>query len=289
MNQTIMNAKGSILTLTAILSMVVACVLLCGCAYFQPQQTAMPEEGGILLIKVNPEIAVVYDKDGKVVAVEGRNDDGRNLITDDAEFEGKSCNEVVTAIIGKIKDAGYIVEEAEADGNQITIEVEDGSRVPSENFLSGIVYGVYEYADGQKVPVNVAVAGQSAYGWTNYGDSDYGPENDGATDYGEIKAAAEAAAAAEATQAPAASSGGGNSNYGNTNYGNSSYNNSSYGGSTAAPAPAPAPSTGGGGDGGNSNYGNSNSGNSNSGNSNYGNSNSGNSGNGNSGNGNSNY
>lgn len=269
MNQTIMNAKGSILTLTAILSMVVACVLLCGCAYFQPQQTAMPEEGGILLIKVNPEIAVVYDKDGKVVAVEGRNDDGRNLITDDAEFEGKSCNEVVTAIIGKIKDAGYIVEEAEADGNQITIEVEDGSRVPSENFLSGIVYGVYEYADGQKVPVNVAVAGQSAYGWTNYGDSDYGPENDGATDYGEIKAAA-----AEAAQAPAASSGGGNSNYGNTNYGNSSYNNSSYGGSTAAPAPAPASSTGGGGDGGNSNYGNSNSGNS---------------GNGNSGNGNSNY
>lgn len=274
MNQTIMNAKGSILTLTAILSMVVACVLLCGCAYFQPQQTAMPEEGGILLIKVNPEIAVVYDKDGKVVAVEGRNDGGRNLITDDAEFEGKSCNEVVTAIIGKIKDAGYIVEEAEADGNQITIEVEDGSRVPSENFLSGIVYGVYEYADGQKVPVNVAVAGQSAYGWTNYGDSDYGPENDGATDYGEIKAAAEAAVAAEAAQAPAASSGGGNSNYGNTNYGNSSYNNSSYGGSTAAPAPAPAPSTGGGGDGGNSNYGNSNSGNS---------------GNGNSGNGNSNY
>ena len=69
MNQTIMNAKGSILTLTAILSMVVACVLLCGCAYFQPQQTAMPEDGGILLIKVNPEIAVVYDKDGKVVAV----------------------------------------------------------------------------------------------------------------------------------------------------------------------------------------------------------------------------
>lgn len=150
MNRTIMNAKGSILTLTAILSMVIAGVLLSGCALFQPAQTPMPEEGGILIVKVNPEIAVLYDKDGKVVAVEGRNDDGRNLITDDAEFEGKTCNEVVQMLIGKLRDAGYIVEEAEADGNQITIEVEDGSRVPSDNFLSGIVYGVYEYADGSE-------------------------------------------------------------------------------------------------------------------------------------------
>lgn len=273
MNRMIMNAKGSILTLTAILSMVIAGVLLSGCALFQPAQTPMPEEGGILVVKVNPEIAVLYDKDGKVVTVEGRNDDGRNLITDDAEFEGKTCNEVVQMLIGKLRDSGYIVEEAESDGNQITIEVEDGSRVPSDNFLSGIVYGVYEYADGQKLPVTVAVEGESAYGWSNYGDSDYGPDNDGATDYADIKAAAEAAAAAEqaaaeaaaAQQAQAAQSSGGS-------YGHTDYNNSAYGGSSAAPAPS-------GGGGGNTSYGNSGNGNSGNGNSNNGNSANGNSGN----------
>lgn len=62
-------------------------------------QAAMPEVDRILFIKVNPEIAVVYDRYGNVVAVEGRNDDGWLLITDDAEYEGRITQEVYDCLI----------------------------------------------------------------------------------------------------------------------------------------------------------------------------------------------
>lgn len=267
-----MNRSRFIVTLAAILVLALGIGVLAGCGAqnqqgaTQTQATAIPEGGGSLLVKVNPEIAVIYDKDGKVVAVEGRNDEGRALVTDDAEFIGKDCKTVVSALVAKIKGAGYIVEEVEGDGNNITIEVEDGSRVPSENFLSGVVAGVYKYTNGQKVNAKVNVEGESRYGWSEYGDSDYGPDNDGVTDYDDEPAAKKKSTAKK----PAAN----NTNYddgGNTNYNDSSYGSSNKGSTSKKPSSSN-----------NSGYGNSNNGNSNyNDNTNYGG--------GNSNNGNSNY
>lgn len=267
-----MNRSRFIVTLAAILVLALGIGVLAGCGEqsqqgaTQTQATAIPEGGGSLLVKVNPEIAVIYDKDGRVVAVEGRNDEGRALVTDDAEFIGKDCKTVVSALVAKIKGAGYIVEEVEGDGNNITIEVEDGSRVPSENFLSGVVAGVYKYTNGQKIDAKVNVEGESRYGWSEYGDSDYGPDNDGVTDYDDEPAAKKKSTAKK----PAAN----NTNYddgGNTNYNDSSYGSSNKGSTSKKPSSSN-----------NSGYGNSNNGNSNyNDNTNYGG--------GNSNNGNSNY
>ena len=240
-----MNRSRFIVTLAAILVLALGVGVLVGCGAQNQQQgatqtqtTAIPEGGGALLVKVNPEIAVIYDKDGKVAAVEGRNDEGRALITDDAEYVGKDCKTVVSALVAKIKKAGYIVEEVEGDGNNITIEVEDGSRVPSENFLSGVVAGVYTYTNGQKVKAKVNVEGESRYGWSEYGDSDYGPDNDGVTDYDDTPAKKSTA------KKPASNNTnydeGGTTNYGgNTNYddgGTTNYNNSAYGSSNKKPS-----------------------------------------------------
>lgn len=272
-----MNRSRFIVTLAAILVLALGIGVLAGCGAqsqqgaTQTQATAIPEGGGSLLVKVNPEIAVIYDKDGKVVAVEGRNDEGRALVTDDAEFIGKDCKTVVSALVAKIKGAGYIVEEVEGDGNDITIEVEDGSRVPSENFLSGVVAGVYKYTNGQKIDAKVNVEGESRYGWSEYGDSDYGPDNDGVTDYDDEPAAKKTTSKKSTSN---------DSNYddrGTTNYGgNTNYNDSSYGSSNkGSTSKKPSSSN-------NSGYGNSNNGSSNyNDNTNYGG--------GNSNNGNSNY
>ena len=75
------------------------------------------------------------------------------------------------------------LEETEGEGRQITLEIEAGSILPSENFLSNIVAGIQEYTGSKNLNASVAVDGESNYGWTNYGDTDYGPDNDGVTDY----------------------------------------------------------------------------------------------------------
>ena len=240
-----MNRSRFIVTLAAILVLALGIGVLAGCGAqnqqgaTQTQATAIPEGGGSLLVKVNPEIAVIYDKDGKVVAVEGRNDEGRALVTDDAEFIGKDCKTVVSALVAKIKGAGYIVEEVEGDGNNITIEVEDGSRVPSENFLSGVVAGVYKYTNGQKIKAKVNVEGESRYGWSDVGDSDYGPDNDGVTDYDD-KPAAKKSTSKKSASNDSNYDDRGTTNYGgNTNYddgGTTNYNDSAYGSSNKKPS-----------------------------------------------------
>ena len=151
-----MKRRRFIVTLAAVLALTFGAFGLAGCGAQQEQlleqlkaeqaQTEAPvaeEGGGVILLKVNPEIAIYYDEFGVVTAVEGRNDDGRALVSDDAEYLGKECRAVVSALVGKIKDAGYIVEEVEGEGNRIVLEVEDGSQLPSDNFLNGIVSDVH--------------------------------------------------------------------------------------------------------------------------------------------------
>ena len=139
--------------------------------------------GGVISVRVNPEIAVTYDEQGLVTMVDGRNDDGKTIAADFTEYEGKECRQVICDLVAKIDGAGYLVEETEGKGRQITLEIEAGSILPSENFLSNIVAGIQEYTGSKNLNTSVAVDGESNYGWTNYGDTDYGPDNDGVTDY----------------------------------------------------------------------------------------------------------
>ena len=140
-------------------------------------------EGGVLVLSVNPEIAVTYDADGNVTKVTARNDDAKEIIAEYAGYEGKACKAVVSELVAKIGEAGYFVEEIEGEKRQITIEIEPGSKLPNNNFLDEVANEVRDCVNENKWNSPVDVKGESDYGITDYDDTDYGPDNDGVTDY----------------------------------------------------------------------------------------------------------
>ena len=224
--------------------MVLSIGALAGCG-----EDASAAEAGTLVIKVNPEIAVDYDDEGKVVGVRGLNDDGKALVESYSGFEGRASDSVVTELVTMIHEAGYFETEIEGEGRQITIEIEKGSEMPRKDFLTDIVTDVKAYMGDKPFTGNIVVEGESNYGVSDYAVSPYGDSSYNATQ------------ATTAAPSSGGSSGGtsvtyGNSSYGHTDYGNTNYGNSGYSGTSQAPAPtttAPAAS----GNSGYSDYGNS--------------------------------
>ena len=254
-----MTRKKLTALLGAGLALSMAVCLLAGCS--KPAQStataaapAALSQGGVIYLKVNPEIAVRYDDKGMVTSLEGRNPDGKEILTGYTGYEGKECKAVIGELVARINEAGYFVEEVEGENRQITLEVARGSSLPADDFLSDIVEQVQTYTAAQQLSSPVEVDGESNYGWTDYADTDYGPDNDGVTDYGatdygpdndgvtdyaETQRSGGAATPTPATPAP------GTTDYGDTDYGPNNdgvtdYNDDGDSGYTA-PAPAPAP------------------------------------------------
>lgn len=177
-----MNCK-SILAVALALILCLGCLTGCAQTASPLEQIAQIAEGGVLCLKVNPEIAITYDADGNVTKIDARNDDGSKILADYTGFEGKACKEVVAELVTAIGEAGYFIEEIEGESRQITIEIETGSKLPSDTFLDDVVAGVRDCVNNNNWKSPVAVQGESDYGITDYVDTDYGPNNDGVTDY----------------------------------------------------------------------------------------------------------
>ncbi len=185
-----MKKKSITLTLAALLSISLIGGILTGCSTKQASastgtstENSQQADGGVLTLKVNPEIDISYDDAGLVTKVEGKNDDGNTIVAEYADYSGKDCRQVVSDLVAKINEAGYFVEETDGSAREITLEIEAGSVLPEENFLKNIVAGIQEYTSAQNLTSPVNVNGESNYGWSDYGDTDYGPDNDGVTDY----------------------------------------------------------------------------------------------------------
>lgn len=127
--------------LSVIFVVALSAALLLGCT---PQQASAPSiapvvmqeaEGGVLCLKINPEIAIHYDASGLVTKVEGRNQDGIRLLKNFTGYKGKETSQVLTDLVEMIGQAGYFVEEAEGTSRRITLELDPGSQVPHEKFL----------------------------------------------------------------------------------------------------------------------------------------------------------
>lgn len=142
--------------LSLVLVLVLSAALLVGCA--APSQTAavpqapvaeeavtsepavqVAEEpkltGGVLCVKINPEIAVYYDENGKVTKLEGRNADGLRILKGYTGYEGQDTAQVLEELVDIIGKAGYFVEEADGNARRIVLELDPGSQVPHEQFL----------------------------------------------------------------------------------------------------------------------------------------------------------
>ena len=182
-------------------------------------------DGGILVISVNPEIAVEYDNSGIVTGITARNNEALTIINNCQGLIGSKTKDAVNKLVTAIGEAGYFVEEVSGQTRQITIEIEAGSSLPYDGFMDEVVEEVKTCVNDHKWAAPLEVRNESDYGITDYVDTDYGPNNDGVTDYGAT-------------------------DYGATNYGTTNYGASDYSASipavpaqpqTQAPAPAPAP------------------------------------------------
>ena len=109
----------------------------------------VPSAGGVLFLKVNPEIALHYDADGKVTQVEGRNADGVKLLENFTGYAGKDTAQVLESLVERIGEAGYFVEEVDGTARKIVLELDPGSQVPHEQFLQDMADHVKSCVEGK--------------------------------------------------------------------------------------------------------------------------------------------
>lgn len=115
---------------------------LAGCGQSVKSSTTLENEvlgGGTLCLKVNPEIAVRYDKKGLVTHIEARNDAAIEILENYTNFTGKDAKIVINDLVTVMGKAGYFIEESEGEYKHITIEIETGSYMPSNTFLRTLV------------------------------------------------------------------------------------------------------------------------------------------------------
>ena len=215
--------------LAAASSLAVLAALLTGCGA-QPQESSVT--AGVLTLRVNPEIAIHYNQSGKVVALEGDNQDGREIVEAYPDYIGKDCEVVVQELVEEIHAAGYFVEEVEGHPRRVVLELDDDSQEPREDFLEDMSRSAQDALEGLSLGSAVVVEDDGAAvspspkaspGTSDYNDTDYGPNNDGVTDYDDT-------------------------DYGPNNDGVTDYNDTDYGPNNDgvtdyAPTPAPATPT----------------------------------------------
>ena len=175
--------------LAAASSLAVLAALLTGCGA-QPQESSVT--AGVLTLRVNPEIAIHYNQSGKVVALEGDNQDGREIVEAYPDYIGKDCEVVVQELVEEIHAAGYFVEEVEGHPRRVVLELDDDSQEPREDFLEDMSRSAQDALEGLSLGSAVVVEDDGAAvspspkaspGTSDYNDTDYGPNNDGVTDY----------------------------------------------------------------------------------------------------------
>ena len=113
---------------------VASAVLLAGCGAPAQEGTAL-KETGTLTLSVNPEIQIEYNGDGKVTALTGRNDDGKDIVEAYPDYIGKDCEAGLRDLIVEINEAGYFVDDIDGNKKNIVLQLEPGSVLPDDDFL----------------------------------------------------------------------------------------------------------------------------------------------------------
>lgn len=103
---------------------------------------------GSILLSVNPEIEVAYDARGKVVDVEGVNDDGRSVVGGYDGYEGRDTGAVMGELVHEISDDGYFDGGINGRERNIVLKMADGSSAPSDDFMEQVADSVRTAASG---------------------------------------------------------------------------------------------------------------------------------------------
>ena len=172
-----------------------ACLCAVFFGYYQPNFTAY----GTLRIQINPDVEMTISRTERVLALEGLNADGADLI-EGYEYQGKTRDTATDELVERAIDMGYL-----SDGDTITITVDSADetwRVREEAQVQEQLedrYGesvVIELTPPQQEtpstpastptpepPVEVVVPVAPQTPAVSQGDTDYGPGSEGVTDH----------------------------------------------------------------------------------------------------------
>ena len=236
--------------LAAASSLAVLAALLTGCGA-QPQESSVT--AGVLTLRVNPEIAIHYNQSGKVVALKGDNQDGREIVEAYPDYIGKDCEVVVQELVEEIHAAGYFVEEVEGQPRRVVLELDDDSQEPREDFLEDMSRSAQDALEGLSLGSTVVVeddgaavspspkASEAPVGASDYNDTDYGPNNDGVTDYNDTDYGPNNDGVTDYNDTDYGPNNDGVTDYDDTDYGPNNDGVTDYAPTPAPATPTPAP------------------------------------------------
>jgi hypothetical protein len=164
---------------SAIIALLAVLGILAGCtAPGQPAAETTVEAnseagGGTILLKVNPEIAVRFNEDGIVTDVFARNSDAQPIVAAHGDLTGQEATAVIRSLLGSIHDAGYLIDDLDGERRQITIELEQGSIVPSDTFMEKVVDVVQKYISGEKLRSDLTVWDDTDFSLSDYDASEF--------------------------------------------------------------------------------------------------------------------
>lgn len=137
MKRKIMTTLATLLALTLLLT-------ACGQAAPGPAAIVPRKNGavGSVLLSLNPEIEIEYDRNGIVVELEGLNEDGRDILLGYVRFEGKTVQQVMGELVEAIYASGKYQLEMDGNAKNIVIKLLEGSAYPSEEFLEEVAESI---------------------------------------------------------------------------------------------------------------------------------------------------
>ena len=144
-------------SISLVLAVLLLLSLFAGCtaktAITRKAHNAPKEEKafGKLLLSVNPEIEIEYDEEGIVVELEGKNDEGREIVKKYRDLVGKDSETVVKELVQEIYNSGYFDNTIAGNSRNIIVKLEDGSSYPDNGFLERVVAGVREAVNANNI------------------------------------------------------------------------------------------------------------------------------------------
>ncbi|MBE6607556.1 MAG: hypothetical protein E7633_03245 [Ruminococcaceae bacterium] len=149
-------------TITIAVLLVIATVLTAGLLILK-KSPFMSGDSGTIILSVNPEIRIDYDKDGKVTSVKGNNKDGKDLLSELDSFVGLSYIDAVKALVKEIYNAGYFAVDIDGERRNIVVRVEPGSVLPEKNFADKLESEITNTVKSLNVDPQVITIGHDDY------------------------------------------------------------------------------------------------------------------------------
>lgn len=148
------------------------------------QEASLPQEGS-LIVSVNPKLELTFDENGIVQAIEGLNDDGKNILNSLTQKSGHQTRLAVVDIVKAIIDQGFI--KLDDDDRHIELEIKQGSVLPSDDFMKNIVTDLQTFLKDNQLDNTLVVDDDSDYGVSDFGQSDFDDRKQEKINAGKIK------------------------------------------------------------------------------------------------------